>query len=211
MPPKKQLSAEQIADLTQWIEGRRRLAAAAVPVDFGKPNPAYDELRKEHWAWQPLARARRRPRCAMPPGRATTSTASSWPRWKSKDLQPVGDADRLTLIRRVTFDLTGLPPTPAEIDAFVADASADAFETVGRSPAGVAGVRRALGPALARRGPLRRIDRLVAQPALSARLAVSRLRHRRVQRRQAVRPVHPRADRRRPAARRVAGSSATSS
>ena len=129
--------------------------------------------------------------CAIPPGRATSSIGSSWPGWTKAGLRPVGDADRADLLRRVTFDLTGLPPTPAEIDAFLKDASPDAVRAGRRRPAGLASVRRALGPALARRGPLRRIDRFLAEPSLSARLALSRLRHRRRQRRQAVRPVRP--------------------
>jgi hypothetical protein len=45
-------------------------------------------------------------------------------------LKPVGDADKLTLLRRATFDLTGLPPTPEEIDAFLKDDSGRAFEKV---------------------------------------------------------------------------------
>jgi hypothetical protein len=51
-------------------------------------------------------------------------------RLEAEHLQPVADADRVVLIRRVTFDLTGLPPTLAEIDAFVNDKSAHAFEAV---------------------------------------------------------------------------------
>ena len=49
---------------------------------------------------------------------------------EAKGLRPVGDADRRTLIRRATFDLIGLPPTPEEIDAFVNDPSPDAFARV---------------------------------------------------------------------------------
>ena len=64
------------------------------------------------------------------PGRATTSIGSSWRNWNARGSTPVGDADGSTLIRRVTFDLTGLPPTPEEIDAFLRDSSADAFEKV---------------------------------------------------------------------------------
>ena len=51
-------------------------------------------------------------------------------KWREKGLKPVGPADKATLLRRVTYSLTGLPPTPAEQDAFLADASPDAFHKV---------------------------------------------------------------------------------
>ena len=97
-------------------------------------------------------------------GRPDRSTGSRSPAGTGRASSPVADADRATLIRRVTFDLTGLPPTPEEIDAFVADKSAERLRHGRRSAAGLAAVRRALGPALARRGPLRRVDRQGSQP-----------------------------------------------
>ena len=129
MPPKKQLSPEQVADLTQWIQGGAAWPKVELPFDLGKSNPEYDRLRKEHWAWQPVQDV------------ITPSVQNrSWPlaesdsfvlaRLEQQGLAPVGDADKLTLIRRLSFDLTGLPPSPGEIDAFVSDASTDALEKV---------------------------------------------------------------------------------
>jgi hypothetical protein len=129
MPPKKQLSAEQIADLTKWIKEGAAWPEVGVPVDFGKKNEKYEKLRKEHWAWQPLGTAA-----------APQVSDSGWARddidrfilskLESQNLKPVGDADKIALIRRVTFDLTGLPPTLEEIDAFVADSSPEAFPKI---------------------------------------------------------------------------------
>jgi cytochrome c553 len=129
MPPGKQLTPEQIADLTRWIGDGAAWSRVSLEVDLDEPNADYDRLRREHWAWQPLQQAE--PPSAQP---------ESWPRdavdrfilakLNAEKLQPVADADRLTLIRRVTFDLTGLPPTLEEIDAFLADQSPDAYERV---------------------------------------------------------------------------------
>jgi len=74
--------------------------------------------------------ASRCPKFASPAGRATRSTISFSPAWKRNACSPSPEADRATLIRRVTLDLTGLPPTPAEVDAFLADTSAEAYENV---------------------------------------------------------------------------------
>jgi hypothetical protein len=81
-----------------------------------------------HWSLKP------RTRPAVPDVRdaafpiRTPVDAFILARHKQKGLAPAPEADRVTLIRRVTFDLTGLPPTPAEIDAFVNHAAPDAYE-----------------------------------------------------------------------------------
>ena len=129
MPPKKQLSPEQVADLTKWVKDGAVWPAVGVPVDLNKPNEKYERLRKDHWAWQPLKNSS-----------APQVSDAGWARddidryilakLEEKGLKPVADADKVTLIRRVTFDLTGLPPAPEEIDAFVNDSAPDAFEKV---------------------------------------------------------------------------------
>lgn len=129
MPPKKQLTTEQVADLTKWVKDGAAWPAVGVPVDLNKPNERYEQLRKEHWAWQPLNSAVA-PQVSNPAWARNDIDRFILARLDEKALQPVGDADRVTLVRRVTFDLTGLPPSPADVDAFVADSSPDAFEKV---------------------------------------------------------------------------------
>jgi len=87
------------------------------------------EAAESHWAFKSIAKAK-------PP----KVKAKAWAlgdvdrfvlnRLEAKGLTPVRDADRHTLLRRATFDLTGLPPTPKEIDAFLQDSSPDAFAKV---------------------------------------------------------------------------------
>src|SRR5262249_38394911 len=110
-PPKsgKKLTPEQVALLKRWVEQ-------------GAPW-------SQHWAFV----APKRP----PLPRVADA---SWPRngidhfvlarLEKEGLRPSPEADKATLIRRVTLDLTGLPPTPAPVDAFLADNSPDAYEKV---------------------------------------------------------------------------------
>lgn len=124
MPPDNALTEEQVGILEQWIRDGAVWPALEIPADLVAERPDYDQLRKEHWAWQPLKSS------------AVPRVGSTWPRddidrfliSKLDDvgLAPVGDADRATLLRRLSFDLAGLPPTPAELAAFLADDSADA-------------------------------------------------------------------------------------
>ncbi len=128
MPPSKPLSPAAIADLTHWVKmgapwpDSERLAPPG-SSGAGSADP------KQHWAFQPIRRA---PLPAV--------KKSDWPRssvdWfvlsalESKGLTPSSQADKRTLIRRATFDLTGLPPTPEDVTAFESDNSPDAFAKV---------------------------------------------------------------------------------
>jgi cytochrome c553 len=118
MPPKKHLSDQQIADLTTWIGAGAAWPQPRIPAALGRSRAKYANLRKEHWAWQPLRQA---------PTPAVRDAA--WPRndvdrfvlaaLEEKGLRPAKDADPVTLIRRLAFDVTGLPPTPEEVDNFL--------------------------------------------------------------------------------------------
>ena len=87
--------------------------------------PAPKEKPRELWALKPVVRPE------VPAGVAGSRNpidAFVADQYRAKGLKPVGSADKATLLRRVCLDLTGLPPTPAEQDAFLNDASADAYE-----------------------------------------------------------------------------------
>ena len=152
------------------------------------------------WSFQPVPT----PTPGRPGRRLATDAGRPLPprTWKPAASACARRADRRTLLRRVTFDLIGLPPTPEEVDAFLADPSPDAYEKVVDRLLASPALRRAVGPALARRGPLRR-DAAAATTNVAYPHA---WRYRdyviaRVQRGQALRPVRPRAARRRRAAR----------
>ena len=113
------LSAEDVARVRRWIE-----AGAVWPAEMKLVDR--HEIDANWWSLQPLARPE------------VPETGSSWvrtpidafvlARLAKSSLKPSAEVDRRTLIRRLTYDLHGLPPTPEEIDAFVADPAADAYE-----------------------------------------------------------------------------------
>jgi hypothetical protein len=91
-------------------------------------SPALAQSPEEHWAWKRPVR----PRVPVIGGKQTANPIDAFIRAKLKEagLAPAPPATREQLIRRVTFDLTGLPPTPEEIDGFVKDRSPKAWEKV---------------------------------------------------------------------------------
>jgi hypothetical protein len=126
MPLKKPpLSEPQVALIRTWIDqGAKGPAGEKVAVsDGGKSG---------HWAFQPPVRP------ALPTPSGASPLMKTWSRnpidqfilarLQSEGLAPSPEADRVTLIRRLCLDLLGLPPRPAEVDEFLADEPADAYE-----------------------------------------------------------------------------------
>src|SRR5688572_23432201 len=108
MPPKGKLSKEVVADFEEWVkrgapDPRAKGATAAkkgINIEAGKT----------YWAFQPLR-----------PTKETTVDEFIRAKLQAAGIQPNPRADARRIVRRATFDLLGLPPTPEEVDAFIAD------------------------------------------------------------------------------------------
>lgn len=119
MPPNGKLTDRQIADVVRWVE-------MGAPYPATQPVPGTRNRNPDHWAFQPPADPK------VPEVRSTQWPQSALDNFilaklEATGLAPAARADKRTLIRRVTFDLLGLPPTPSEIEAFLADNRPDAF------------------------------------------------------------------------------------
>ncbi|VTR96820.1 PSD1 and planctomycete cytochrome C domain-containing protein [Tuwongella immobilis] len=137
MPPKGKLPDAVIADFTHWVS-----IGAPWPADRNA-TPTTDPT-KTHWAFQPV-KAYSPPPVQKPQLVQTPVDSFILHQLESKGLSFAPEADRRTLIRRLSMDLTGLPPSQAEVEAFVNDASLDAYEKL--------------------------VDRLLATPAYAERWA----------------------------------------
>ena len=129
MPPSGKLPADELALLTRWVE-------AGIPwsseVTLAEPERPRSTRRskgdgREGWSYRPPTRPEL---SAVANGGWVRNPVDAFvlARLEAAGLQPTPQADRHTLIRRATYDLTGLPPTPAEIEAFLADPRSDAWE-----------------------------------------------------------------------------------
>jgi mono/diheme cytochrome c family protein len=127
MPPDESLRAEEVAGVVDWIRH-----GAPWPVEAAKSairDGSITEKDRQFWSFRPLAHA-------TPPSVRDSAWLESpvdrfiLARLEAESFKPVGRADKRTLIRRATFDLTGLPPQPADIDEFLADRSPIAFARV---------------------------------------------------------------------------------
>jgi hypothetical protein len=124
MPPKEKLPAGEIEILVRWIKSGAPWSDAPRPAKKEKEITAGD---RAWWAFQPV-------RDPAPPA---LKDATGWcrndvdrfilDRLRAEGLDPAPEADRPTLIRRLTFDLHGLPPSPEEVESFAGDPSPDAY------------------------------------------------------------------------------------
>ncbi|MEZ5330402.1 MAG: PSD1 and planctomycete cytochrome C domain-containing protein [Verrucomicrobiales bacterium] len=133
MPPKDRLDASVVADFEQWIswgapwpEGDAKSKTARADRGNGFN---LTKRKAEHWAWQPVT--------DPPVPEVTSNDWSQDPidrfvleKLREQDLRPGPPADKRSLIRRLSFDLTGLPPTIEEVEAFVSDHSEQAYGEV---------------------------------------------------------------------------------
>ena len=126
MPPgKTKLSAAEVALIGRWVaEGAK--TARAEPATIG-PEPFITEEDLSFWAFQPI-RAIAAPEVQHRSQVRTPIDAFLLQKLEQQQLALSPDADKRTLIRRATFDLWGLPPTPEEIELFLIDEAPDAFE-----------------------------------------------------------------------------------
>ncbi len=134
MPPDGKLTDQQIASFREWIDAGapdpRTATAPGSDSDRGDSNKGVDiEEGKKFWSFQPIQRH-------QPPSAGN----SEWPltpvdnfllhRLRKEGLSPAPEAGKAALLRRVTFDLIGLPPAPKELQDFLEDASPRAYERV---------------------------------------------------------------------------------
>lgn len=130
MPPDGRLPERVIADFKHWIaRGATFPESDGTAAENSRPRPVDIERGRTFWSFLP---ANERPAPAV--------KRTKWPRGKidsfllaqleQQDMQPAPEADRRTLLRRLSLDLIGLPPTFDEVATFIADDSADAYERV---------------------------------------------------------------------------------
>jgi mono/diheme cytochrome c family protein len=126
MPPKSEhrLTPEQVADFEKWVQ-----MGAPDPRTGGPAAAPAADAAKTHWAFQ-KPKEHAVPAVKRADWVKSPIDAFVLSKLEQKELSPAAPADRRTLIRRATFDLTGLPPTPEEVAAFEADPSTDAFAKV---------------------------------------------------------------------------------
>jgi hypothetical protein len=125
------LQASDIDLLVEWVRGGAiwPLPTETAPMPLASHERVITAEHRAYWAFRPLARTAV-PSVQNAAWHRTAIDRFILARLEREGVTPVGAADRLTLVRRATLDLTGLPPTPEEVDAFLKDDSPEAFAKV---------------------------------------------------------------------------------
>ena len=133
MPPTGKMKDADIAVIAEWVKAGAPWPSAKVVVAETKAAPKstreFTDEEKKFWAYQPLANPAA-PKVKNSAWVKSPVDAFILAKLEEKNLTPAPPADKLTLLRRATYDLTGLPPSESEIKDFLADASPNAFEKV---------------------------------------------------------------------------------
>ena len=132
MPPKGKLSDADIAVLTEWVKGGAPWPNDAAGTATAGSKDAFDlhARSKAHWSFQPIKRPNP-PQISNPKSQITNPIDRFLlARLEKEGLTFSPPAEKRVLLRRVYFDLIGLPPSPADIDAFLKDESPDAYDKV---------------------------------------------------------------------------------
>ncbi|WP_166824395.1 DUF1549 domain-containing protein [Thalassoroseus pseudoceratinae] len=125
MPPSGPLPKSVIADFEEWIRRGAPDPRSGKPVTSVKRTIDI-EAGRQHWAYQPIPHVVALP--AKPNSNRTSIDALIDRRLREAEIKPFPAANARTLVRRLYFDLLGLPPTPTQIDEFVSDTSPNAYE-----------------------------------------------------------------------------------
>lgn len=131
MPPKGKLKDHEIEAITYWVKGGAAWPDAPdyKPTPAATSGPLFSKEQKEFWAFMPVQDVAP-PHVKKKKWVQTPIDAFILARLEGQKLSPAPPATKRDLIRRVTFDLTGLPPTPQEVEGFVGDESPSAFAKI---------------------------------------------------------------------------------
>lgn len=141
MPPEGRLQDQEIAVLRKWVQLGAPWPSSepATAAMSGLRAGAITDRERQHWAYQPIRKSSA-PQIDAPPEIETTNAIENWANTdidrfivaelSARGLRPAADADKPTWLRRIAFDLTGLPPSLDDIEAFASDESSDAHHRV---------------------------------------------------------------------------------
>ncbi len=136
MPPTGKMPQQEIETLSKWVamglpwtDGKAGYLADPVGGGEHHDGPLTIEEGKDYWAYKPLVKPEQ-PKVDDPAWSQNPIDAFIYAKLAEQGLKPNHEADRVTLIRRATYNLTGLPPTPEEITAFINDDKPGAWERV---------------------------------------------------------------------------------